>query len=93
MRAEKVHASSLNPAQSSLEKGFEKLDTATEEVLRVAAQKDQFMVYAQDNGAAVLAIVAAGSIVAFLYNVTHNTLMKRTSSVAVCFTSVPPYLL
>lgn len=41
------------------------------------------MVYAQDNGGAVLAIVAAGSIVAFLYNVTHNTLMKRTSSVAV----------
>ncbi len=49
----------------------------------VSAQKDQFVVYAQDNGGAVLVIVMAGSVVAFLYNVTHNTLMKRTSSVAV----------
>jgi predicted negative regulator of RcsB-dependent stress response len=50
----------------------------------LAAQKDQFMVYAQENGNAVLAIVLLGSTVALAYNVTHNLLLQRTSSVAVC---------
>ncbi len=46
-------------------------------------QKDQFLVYAADNGGAVLVIVLLGSVVALAYNVTHNLLLKRTSSVAV----------
>ncbi|BDA45945.1 probable sugar phosphate/phosphate translocator At1g12500 [Coccomyxa sp. Obi] len=46
-------------------------------------EKDQFLVYAQENGGAVLAIVLLGSTVALAYNVTHNLLLKRTSSVAV----------
>lgn len=46
-------------------------------------QKDQFLVYAQENGSAVLAIVLLGSTVALAYNFTHNMLLQRTSSVAV----------
>lgn len=50
-----------------------------------AAQKDKFMVYAQENGAAVASIVLLGSTVALAYNAVHNMLLKRTSSVAVRF--------
>ena len=47
------------------------------------AQKDKFLVYAQENGAAVAFIVLLGSTVALAYNAVHNMLLKRTSSVAV----------
>lgn len=50
-----------------------------------AAQKDSFIVYAQENGAAVASIVLLGSTVALAYNAVHNMLLKRTSSVAVRF--------
>lgn len=56
---------------------------ACQRVLVACPQKDQFLVYAQENGGAVLAIVLLGSTVALAYNVTHNLLLKRTSSVAV----------
>ena len=46
-------------------------------------QKDKFLVYAQQNGAAVAFIVLLGSTVALAYNAVHNMLLKRTSSVAV----------
>lgn len=51
--------------------------------LLMVLQKDQFLVYAQENGSAVLAIVLLGSTVALAYNFTHNMLLQRTSSVAV----------
>ena len=47
------------------------------------AQKDKFLVYAQENGTAVAFIVLLGSTVALAYNAVHNMLLKRTSSVAV----------
>jgi hypothetical protein len=46
-------------------------------------EKDQFLVYAQEHGAAVLTIILCGSMVALAYNVVHNLLLRRTSSVAV----------
>ena len=46
-------------------------------------EKDQFLVYAQEHGTAVLAIILCGSMVALAYNVVHNLLLQRTSSVAV----------
>ena len=40
-------------------------------------QKDKFLVYAQENGAAVAFIVLLGSTVALAYNAVHNMLLKR----------------
>ena len=52
-------------------------------------QKDKFLVYAQENGAAVALIVLLGSTVALAYNAVHNMLLKRTSSVAVSHPVLP----
>ena len=57
-------------------------------------QKDKFLVYAQENGAAVAFIVLLGSTVALAYNAVHNMLLKRTSSVAVrLHPSISPWVL
>lgn len=48
-----------------------------------ALEKDRFLAYAAGNGAAVATIVLCGSMVALAYNVIHNLLLQRTSSVAV----------
>ena len=48
-----------------------------------AVEKDRFLAYAAENGAAVATIVLCGSMVALAYNVIHNLLLQRTSSVAV----------
>ena len=49
----------------------------------VCLQWDRFRVYAADNGPATLVIVLLSSMVALAYNLVHNFLLQRTSSVTV----------
>ena len=51
-------------------------------------ERERFLVYAAQNGTAVATIVLCGSMVALAYNVIHNLLLQRTSSVAVPWLSL-----
>lgn len=48
-----------------------------------ALQWDRFKLYAADNGPATVSIILISSIVALAYNLVHNYLLQRTSSVTV----------
>lgn len=49
----------------------------------LAREWDRFKLYAADNGPATVSIILISSIVALAYNLVHNYLLQRTSSVTV----------